>query len=511
MKQSTILKTKICREKSDEFNKEFFSYKGNKFISHVDTFYFVVFPDCEIWNEDTRKIEFFGALRNAKEIAEITKLPCPIFESVSPHLETRPFVSAQMYAYHFGIRDTFDFFACEFLPQMATPPIMVQIRSNSLWLDGLKNSFDKACDCLERIFDLFGMSIKSVQENRLDYAYHTNYIQNLLNFFPFKNLKKMQISDFKRGGGEFYFKDDETIMDYFCLGRRKSNNVFMRIYDKSKEVVEMGYKQFFQAMWLDKGLISKYDEFLLSHMFDFGSYFAKDKARCLFYSVYGEDFELREEINDMFRHPDVPMSAYTKMADGLVPDLTTVVNVEFQTKRKFYYRLIADNKLKRRFALGSRIKNKRYRKKYALKKGEDKYYRDYMYDMFKKISSITDFLTGKTIRFVKYKGKFGAVKRNKRPTADWWVRLRACRHFEYADEEKVNFFRDYQRNLDLRRMKTLMINKAASFTAYSGSYPEFTIRDDFNDILAGLNDNDIQRYYIKRDKNVKELDRRLGR
>lgn len=482
----SIKKTQIASEFSEENFNHWFTFNKNSFISHVDTFYFLVYPLVHNWREDERKLKFIDVLLDKKRKADTDRESQPIFEALYSNLEVKPYSGIMMYSYHFGLQDKFDIFVCESPPNEKTPPIMVQIRSQSLWLDGLKNSFDNACKCIENVLKSFDIDIEKVQENRIDYAYHTNYIQDLINFFPEKYLKEMQVSNFMRWHKEGYFYMDDIGADYFTLGRRKSNNVFFRVYNKTKEVIEMGYKQFFVPLWLDNGLISKFDEFVLSKAFTYGSYASKDKARCEFYCLYGKDYRIRKEISKKLEDPDVPMSWYTLTAKGLVPDVTIVCNIEFQTKRKFYDRI----------SIPQIISEKTY--KYNI------------YNLFEQLKPITQFLTSETIRFVKYKGKNVEVPRHQREDADWWQRLRSCKPLEYTDEWIIDYFREYQKNLDIERQKATSVNKMARMAAYSlfDSDDVTTITSDINEFLSSLNDNDISKYYKVRDLTVKELKKR---
>ena len=47
-------------------------------------------------------------------------------------------------------------------------------------------------------------------------------------------------------------------IDYVSMGKR-SDKVFIRIYLKSKEVIEKNYKPWFFKVWLFNGLINRYD------------------------------------------------------------------------------------------------------------------------------------------------------------------------------------------------------------------------------------------------------------
>jgi hypothetical protein len=430
-------------------------------------------------------------LRKSKEAADKDGESKPIFVTDYNGLETQPFMGFMFYKYHLGVKDKFDVFVTETRINKHTPTIFVQLRSQSLWLDGVRGSFDLACDCVEKILSKFGLSIKKVQENRIDYAFHTNYIQDLINFFPEKSLKDMQVSNFSRWHKEGRFYGDVVFCDYVTLGRRKSNNVFFRVYDKSQEVVDMGYKQFFIPMWLDNGLISKFDEYLLRRAFVHGSFFSKDRARCEFYVQYGQDLPLKLEIFDALNNPDTPFEWFKKTAKGLVPDLTTVCNVEIQTKRKFYERLEVSTPVV----------------------VDCLSYKQRMYNLFGQLHELMRFITHDTIRFVKYKGKFKDVPRKNCPYADLWSRLRSTKFIEFPDDWVVDYYREEQLNLDTERQKHMTVNKMASMSAYMKYDKDYQpdLKVDVEEFLSELNDNDIQRYYNAFDKKCREIERKLAK
>lgn|GEM_PF-6974625 len=88
--------------------------------------------------------------------------------------------------------------------------------------------------------------------------------------------------------------EDGTILhkDYVCFGRKQSNNVRARIYDKVKEVIELGYKDFFFKIWHDNGLISYFDRWCMEYAFPYKNMDYLAKARIAFFYVeHGADGE----------------------------------------------------------------------------------------------------------------------------------------------------------------------------------------------------------------------------
>lgn len=481
MDLKTISKCKIFSELSPGDSSDWFGRKRDKFINHVDTLYFVVYPACE-WKDNPGKKELCEYLRLMKDTSELHRESFPVFQDIHDGLEVKPYFGFQMYNLHFGRQDCFDVFICENPPTNQTPPIFVQLRSQFLWLYGVRNSFDIACDCIESILAQYKIEILKVQENRVDYAFHTNYIQDLLNFFPEAAIKEMQISNFQRWHKEGYFVDDDVFSDYFTLGRRKSNNVFFRVYNKTKEVIEMGYKQFFIPLWQQEGLISKFDKYIFEKAFIYGTYESKEKARCEFYLNYGSDVGIKYDIMQMLENPDTPLATFRKLADSLVPDITLVCNIEFQTKRKYYDRLDIPVQT------------------------EDTTHKANLYNLLANYHSILQKLTTDTIRFIRYKGDFATVPRIERPVASWWKLLQASRSIEFENDEQLVFIvREYQNNLDMQRRKSAALSGIASNAAYLSRAKNSPFENDLYDMIASLNDNDLSYYYRKKARRIKDL------
>lgn len=475
MTYANIKNTLIFKEFENNAN-DMFLYKKEQFITQIDTLYYAVYVDVFNWKDDTRKKKLCDCLKFAKETCRVSMKEQPVFNIEG--LMARDF-GFGFYNLHFGKKDCFDIFVSDYLPNKNTCPIVVQLRSQFLWLKGAKGAFDISLEYLSKVLGAFDLEILKTQENRIDFAFHTNYIQDLLHFFPDNKLKDMQVSSFVRWHKEGFFFDDDTFCDYFTLGRRKSNNVFFRTYNKTKEVIEMGYKQFFIPIWLENGLISKFDKYILEKCFEHSNYNYKEKARCEFYLKHGKNVEHKKVIEELLSSADTTYAEYKKVADCLVPDLTVITNIEFQCKRKFFYNLVLPRATK------------------------DNTYKANVYNIFELYHSIVMKLTTDTIRFVKYKGKYKNIPRIDRPCADWWERLQGAKQFEF-NKEHWELYRDYQNTLDLHRQKILTINKMASIAAYKKDLENTPFVADIRDFILSLNDNDLEHYAKVRKEKWKD-------
>lgn len=488
MDVKTIRNSKIYGEMSREVADDWFLYSREKFISHIDTFYYSV-KTVGLWNESKSAINLVADLKAIKESAEEDKEEKPFMpdDELVSDLVVRPFFGFRMYRFGLTKADCFDIFIAEKVadPQMST--IIVQLRSQFLWLHGVKDAFYESLVYLYTVLDKYGVKVSDITENRIDYAYHTNYIQNMLSFFRDENLGEMQVSSFKRWGKEGCFNSSGIEADYITLGRRASNNAFVRIYNKSKEVIEKGYKQFFVPLWLEQGMISKFDKYIFDHVFDDGkiSWNYKDVVRCHFYLEYGSDQNIILEIKQLMQNPIASAEDYKKLADLCVPDLTNITNIEIQTKRKFYYNF--------------RMPEIDYPKWVPLCEKR-------IYLVFNMLQSFRDFITYDTIRFVNFKGKFKDVRRERRPLADWWIKLAACGEL---DGISYNLCKEYQRRYDFQRTKNRSINSIALMASLVDDRTDddldYSLDEELIDLISYFNDNDMQKYNTVRKKRHKEV------
>ena len=98
---------------------------------------------------------------------------------------------AHFYNYCVSCPDSYDIFIAGRTPNVDTPAIVVQIRSKDLWLMGATAIYKKSFDAVKKIYALYHLTIKSVTENRCDYAWHTNYLQSPEKYLHIDNFSKM--------------------------------------------------------------------------------------------------------------------------------------------------------------------------------------------------------------------------------------------------------------------------------------------------------------------------------
>ena len=485
----TVKKTRIYTELQEQgLADKWFYFKGKKVVSHIDTFYYSV-KVAGLWDENLGARQLVAELRELKEEAERGREGKPFFEEdvLCNDLEVLPFFGFKMYRFGISRPDCFDIFVAESVPDCNTSPIVVQLRSQFLWLRGTEAAFYDSLVYLLTILDHYGIKVADITENRLDFAYHTNYIQDMLHFFADENLGEMQVSSFRRWGKEGCFNGSGIEADYITLGRRSSNNCFVRIYNKSKEVIERGYKQFFVPLWLAEGLISEFDKYVFDVCFEEGKqvWNFKDVARCRFYLEHGHDPDILEAIRGLMDSANASAEDFRRLADFCVPDLTNITNIEIQTKRKFYTNF--------------RFPPIQYPDWLPFEEKR-------IYLILHMLQSIRDFITYNTIRFVDFRGRWASERRERRPTADWWLRLSACGEL---DGVNYDLCKDYQRRFDWYRGKARSISSLAMLASLAdqrdGPHLTYSLEDDWADFLSYFNDNDLERYQAMRERKHREV------
>ena len=465
--------TKIYQELDDKNREYWFDFKQKKILHNIDTFYYSVKLVEDFTNDssDDSVLRFRKFFEQKKSILDSRY--GQLVQTFFPGLDRSLNLCAGSYAGFFSIRlecpEWFDIFIAPSVPHgsdggfSVTSEIVVQLRSYMLWMYGVHEAFERSYEYVKQICDYFGLHIAYCQENRIDYCWHSNYLSNPEKFFSPESFYKMRVDRFKdalihtaKVGSEGYE------IDYVSMGKR-SDKVFIRIYLKSKVVIEKNYKPWFFKVWLFNGLINRYDLYCYEECYKKHSWQYLDTARLKYYSEYGSDPELREQCRDVVEGK-VTMSPDTlhKLADTLTPKINLIMNVEYQTMRK-------------------------HTKTYELVPFRDTSKRIYDYLDNRKI--IADYLTFYVFRLVKPEGD---SNKSRRDLCAFWTALRSCRMIDVNVRPKdVKLIRQYCRQLNSDIMKKRVINAAVTLGIYTRGINNDNVVQDCVEALCQLNDNDI--------------------
>lgn len=506
-------KSILYQELDAETNKKYFDYRKMKFLHNIDSLYYVVKLKND-WRYDENASVFKSYLEKFQQLAFSSDEMLRVFTNEQiKDIDTKSewvmngVAASKIYRYDLQQLDKFAIFIAANVPNENTPEIIVQLRSEYLWLVGEKQAVLESLKDLETLLKFFNLEIKEVKENRIDYAYHTNYVQDPTSYFKHQNINKMQHSRFSRGSIEFSFRNQWDVeTDYLTLGRKKSNNLFFRTYDKTKEVIQKGYKQFFIKIWYMENMISYFDMYCIERAFmnpSADNYKYLDVARLEFYLEHGIDEKYKKVITDLITAQSKDYETIIGLADKLTPPVTKILNIELETKRKFYATL--DNTTAMLSVKTAGVPT--YANKLFRILDNKKLYHDYL-------TRNTDDCSG-VIRFIDYKAKnrLGKLWERKKdfPTSDLWKRLQKVSLNWVADDVKL--IREYQKNLSADLLKKRIVNSVSTYSLYLNNDVAADVYSDTLDFIATLNENDLQRandYKLKKklllENQLKEIE-----
>lgn len=469
-------------------DKDFwFSKKEKKFLHNIDTFYFSVkLADDFTTTGDAVNVEQLRRVC-AKYSGMANETPFREVEFDTPILY-RKGTYAGFYSFWLEAPEQFDFFFAPVVPVGAetvasvTSELIIQIRAKMLWELGAKLAFDKCMEFVQAFCNRFNLTITEVKENRTDFCWHTNALQDPENYLRIDNFASMQVSRFRRVQYAYQLKNktDEYENDYLALGKR-GDKCFVRMYLKSKEVVEQGYKGWFFYIWLFNGLISRYDLYVLEKAYQKKNWNYCDVARLEF--AMEHDDALPEQVcRQMKELVDVVQYNYpaiAKLADTYTPKLTKILNVEYQVMRR----------MSKSFVL--------------LELKEDSGVAKRVYDFLDNRRMITKYLTHDTLRLVNRKTD---SNKSRCGYTDFWDRLRNTKLVDVVvSKRQLKLVRDYTSKLDIEVRKTKAVRAVSSFALIVNQNPEKTIYEDTAELLAVLNDNDMNKLHNYKHHRVLQM------
>ena len=471
----------IAKEFNQEQKKAWFSLRSKSFLHNIDTFYYSVLLEEDFTGDSKNKNvlqlrQYFEKFK-LEDFCDVVPLSFP---GCSVQLNYRAFTFSGMYKYCIECPDVFDIFIADSVPSEVTSQIVVQLRSRPLWLDTTIGAFEYSYDVVKSVCAFFGLHILEVKENRVDFAWHTNYLQNPEKFFRIDNFSRMQVSRYKSVQYLYHFKPgDNYENDYIALGKR-SDKCFVRIYLKSKEVIEQQAKPWFLQIWKNNGLISEYDFWVYDKLYELGRWNLLDTVRLQFYIEYGSDEYIKAQCRNLIESVTPNYEAISVLANRLTPRVTLITNVEFQTTRKS----------SKSYCLLEKEDNKKY--------GEAARIYDYMDNR----RLITEYLTRATLRLV---DPDTDINKSRCDYCAFWAALRAAKQMEVRrTKHHIKMVREYSRKKDIEKVKKRMLHSVVTYGLYIKGVNDDDVAKDALDALVMLNDNDLQA--MKRYKILKTIE-----
>lgn len=484
-----VKQSPVYSEFTAEEQIEYFDLARQKVTSHIDTLYYTV----SIHNDSNDVSEYMQAMLDRLKVLRQQKASSysATVDFYGLSVENIRFVH---YEYCLRLNENFDIFISSMLPNPHTPRIVVQLRTRSLVLDGAMQAVCKSFRYVETILNDFGLEIDEVKENRIDYAYHTNIMQDPYSYFSDRSLLKRMKTKLR------HVRTNEVLVDkvqnvgagkidlsYVSFGNRRSNSIFIRIYNKTREVVEKNYKSFFLDKWLSDRLINRYDYFVYSCAYATKSYVTGLLiGRIDWYLEYGKNDEIKQELlkvkESCYVNSD-NTDQLRKVVDQYLPPVTLIMNVEFQTKRDFY--LQAEDFIAP-FVTVFEQSPSRARVGWdpamimPLRR---------LHILYSLRGEILEYLTSKVLCFVNKKGT------KQEAMCYWWRRIHE-NSIKEQGKHILEFWRSHEQGMDLRRTRRDFCSTVARFSIiHSGTTdleekPNFI--QDLSDVLCTLNDNDMR-------------------
>lgn len=486
----------IYNELSKDDSLFWFDFKKDKFLHNIDTFYYSVkfSQDFRFDSKDSSVLKMRRFFENkSSKINKYDSFNGSIdvfIDGFDNPLFFRPFSYGGFYRYCLELPEYFDFFFATSVPsasdgsESVTPEVIVQIRSYPLWLFGVVKCFEMSLKYIESIAAYFNLTIDKVEENRTDFCWHSNYLKNPEKFFAPEKFYKMRVDRFNSASYHTAkIGSNDYEIDYVAMGKR-SDKIFIRIYLKSKEVVEKGYKDWFFKIWFFNGLINRYDLFVYEFAFKKHSWSSLDLGRLQFYYEFGSDPNLKLKCSDILEGRVSASSQTIKnLADSLTPKVNLIMNVEYQVMRKH----------SKSYVLLPRFDN------------SSKGYSKRIYDFFDNRVLINDYLTSRVFRLVDNEDSVDSNK-SRLPDCSFWERLRNTKLVDSPTLPKdLSLVREYHRRMSAECVRDRALKSIVTLGLYQKGINTDSALIDCFDFINMLNDNDIYSLSRFKSKKIKQL------
>ena len=238
-------------------------------------------------------------------------------------------------------------------------------------------------------------------------------------------------------------------------------------------------------------MISAFDLYVHEHCYEHRSYYKIDYYRLMFYKEYGSNPYYLDKVSKMLSDiTKYEVKDIRSLADKVVPRITQITNIEYETKRKFYYSLDRVKKsLESVVAAPSPLE-----------------------DIFKLLDNkhlIHNLLTDDVFRLIKF-DKTITRKRNMEVSPVWKL-VQNCKVVdrELSDQDR-KLLRSYQRNMDIAFVKRSIINSISSLSLYINA--DNNNNDVVEDTLQFLNfvsENDFTKALEYKHKKAPSVLRRI--
>ena len=221
-----IGKSVLFQEMNEVDCSYWYECKTKKFLHNIDTFYYSVKlqEDFTVESRDVNVLAFRREverlqLRQVKKqfTGNVMQLFVP---GMADYLNLSNLKFGKYYNFTLELPDMFDIIMATMVPGnedeiSVTSEIIVQIRSEMLWLHGVTAAFEQSYKWVKAICDMYNLTIQEVKENRTDFCWHSNYLEDPSRFFTKENMDAMRCT--RLGKRTMYIYND---FSYYSRGER---------------------------------------------------------------------------------------------------------------------------------------------------------------------------------------------------------------------------------------------------------------------------------------------------
>ena len=506
-----VTRCSIYKEFTKAQQREYFGLSEKKTLHHIDTLYYSV-----ALNEPMDVINLQRDGKLPDKLAQFLET----LQEMKISLRADPSIAIEIGDLHYSVKsfsiyefcvsrdECFDIFISRYLPNVETPRIVVQLRSRYLVLEGVFKAVEESFLSLCRFLSPFGLFPVSVRENRIDYAFHTNMIQNPYRFFSDGCLVRHLKTNLRTLAKYGKIIDDGIELETLSLGNRKSNNIYWRGYNKCQEVIRKNYKGFFFQRWRDNGLISAFDQYVYETAYQMKSYRTGVLVgRLKWYLEFGTNEALKEQFRNLLQSCYVNSDNNThfeKQLRNVIPEPTLIFNIEYQVKRKFFVTCSEWFRLhQQQLDIPESIAE-------SLPSMSEETYHPLLRNLFTLLSlspEILDYLTsyGNVVSFARdRKMSWKDFMEEGEPYMAWWDALRSTK-IEYASSPILDLYRSYDVRMSLEKTQRNVQGQVARLAILNrNSVDDRSFVEDMADVLCSLNDNDVQAFVLNQNAFMNE-------
>lgn len=453
----------------------------------IENLYYTVNLDIP-WNDEKLNVfrDSFASLKDKAQQEDVFITVNGVNSEVSPS-------GMKRYPFKLHVEDKADIYFAN-SAMGSNYPIYVMLYAKYMWLNDLDtctafvNSF--ILDFIKSF--VIDAKILDVKINRTDFACHNTYITDLMQWLPESKLFKKVIFPSKNVSKYYSEKpglnDDVTDNNGVVYGK---GDLLVRIYDKTREIIEMQHKEFFIPLWYENKLISKYDYDVYTAAFGLGSRSYEYSVTYGMYKYYEKEFLINFDLinkyyaaeykklvrfatvfdamqnafnigitGDYIKYVKRIFRLYNKYVKSVIDCPKSVFNVEFQVRRPVLKQCaFIENSCPDVDGVVQEVYSRL----------------DSIDSLKKNAQVIFDYLTHDCFRVIQE----GTATRKTRCRTDLiWQQIQDTKMYGFPRTENVIMLREYSHKMDKAHTVQRSVSNLAHLAYINGQIDKYIINDD---------------------------------